>query len=348
MKKKLAIYIMTALLMLSVAIPASAASYTTNLSNINNDEITEVNPERTNKIEILYEERSRLIQSNDHGEKLAENQMKLEGLGVEFLSTNEVQQRFGNDAPAEANLNLTSVNNSDLISPYVNPPEKKNIVWKSYRADMVKNSVTYEVQHLTAESNSQSSSLKGTTTAVVQTSSSFGVAVEKLIFTVCKAGASTVSNGVSIAISFYDALKSFISDANFKATTTVDNVKVTYQTNQYQSIDYMYVKVKSKNDNTQVLSFVTNEVSGDTTAIVPIFKYGANGATSGSSSSTINRQFSYKAPKHRDSAQAVASYLDPVYQPGQSFLNELQVTGIKGAKVHFIPMTVVTLPGSLN
>ncbi|WP_195574981.1 hypothetical protein [Paenibacillus sp. 1001270B_150601_E10] len=348
MKKKLAIYILTALLTLSVAIPASAASYATNLSDVNNDEIIEVNPERTDEIEKLYDERTRLIQSDDNGEKLAENQMKLEGLGVEFLSTNEVQQRFGDDAPVAALLNATNVNELNSISPYVNPPEKKNIVWTSFRADMVKNGVTYEVQHLTAQSNSQPSSLKGTSTAVVQTSSSFGVAVEKLIFTVCKAGASTVSNGVSIAISFYDALKSFISDANFNATTTVSNVKVTYQTNQYQSIDYMYVKVKSKNDNTQVLSFVTNEVSGDTTAIVPVFTYGSNGATSGSTSSTINRQFSYKAPKHRDSSQAVASYLDPVYQPSQSFLNELQVTGIKGAKVHFIPMTVVTLPGSLN
>ncbi|GGG09050.1 hypothetical protein GCM10010913_33570 [Paenibacillus aceti] len=44
----------------------------------------------------------------------------------------------------------------------------------------------------------------------------------------------------------------------------------------------------------------------------------------------------------------MASYLDPVYQPGQSFLNELQVLGIKDVNVHKIPMTVVTVPGALN
>jgi len=44
----------------------------------------------------------------------------------------------------------------------------------------------------------------------------------------------------------------------------------------------------------------------------------------------------------------VASYLDPIYQKGQSFINEIQVTGIKGEKIHYIPMTVVTLPGVLN
>lgn len=67
MKKKIAIFIMTALLTVSVAIPASAASdasaasYTTNLSNVHNDEITEVNPERTAEIEKLNDERSKLL-----------------------------------------------------------------------------------------------------------------------------------------------------------------------------------------------------------------------------------------------------------------------------------------------
>lgn len=59
------------------------------------------------------------------------------------------------------------------------------------------------------------------------------------------------------------------------------------------------------------------------------------------------KEFAYKAKKHRDGSQAVASYLDPVYQPRQSFINELQVTGIKGQKIHFIPMIVVAEPGRL-
>lgn len=351
MKKKIAIFIMTALLTVSVAIPASAASaasYTTNLSNVHNDEITEVNPERTAEIEKLNDERSKLLQSDDQGEKLAENQKKLEDLGVEFLSTDEVQQRFGDDAPVADLLNAIKAYESNSVSPSVNPPQKSGIVWESFRNDFTKNGIVYEVQHLTAKPSSSSSSpLQGTNVAVIQTTSSFRVAVENLMFTIAKAGASTISDGFGIAISFYDAVKSFISDANFNATTTVDNVQITYQTTQMQSIDYMYVKEKSKNDNTQVLSFVTNEVYGSTSALIPKFYYGSNGAGTSSKSINVPKEFAYKAKKHRDGSQAVASYLDPVYQPRQSFINELQVTGIKGQKIHFIPMIVVTEPGRL-
>lgn len=81
--------------------------------------------------------------------------------------------------------------------------------------------------------------------------SSFRVAAENLMFTIAKAGASTISDGLGIAISFYDAVKSFISDANFNATTTVDNVQITYQTTQMQSIDYMY----RKNQKMTILKF---------------------------------------------------------------------------------------------
>ncbi|MEC0371820.1 hypothetical protein [Paenibacillus chibensis] len=252
------------------------------------------------------------------------------------------------DAQVADLLNANSVNESNSISPRINPPQSNNIFWSSYRQDWIKNGVTYEVQHLTAQSTSSPSSLWGTTVAVLQNSNSFVAASENLMFTVMKTAGGTISDGVGIAISFYDAVKSFISDANFTKTTVVNNVKITYQTNQYQSIDFMYVKVKSNSDTTQKLTFVTNEVSGDTAALIPTFTYGPNGATSGSSSIPVTKQFSYKAPKHRDGSQAVASFLDPVYQPGQSFLNELQVTGIKGNIIHYIPMTVKTEPGALN
>lgn len=170
MKKKLAIFIMTALLTLAVSIPASAASYTTNLSNVHNDEITEVNPERTAEIEKLNDERSKLLQSDDQGEKLAENQKKLEDLGVEFLSTNEVQQRFGDDAPVADLLNAIKAYESNSVSPSVNPPQKSGIVWESFRNDFTKNGIVYEVQHLTAKPSSSSSSpLQGTNVAVIQT-----------------------------------------------------------------------------------------------------------------------------------------------------------------------------------
>lgn len=141
-----------------------------------------------------------------------------------------------------------------------------------------KNGVTYEVQHLTAEPNGSTSALMDTGGIILRNTNSIGTATQNFVTTVVKTGVSKLSAPVDITLQVYDAVKNFINDANFSKTTEVTDIQVNYTYAWKESIDFMYVKEASKNDDTQVLAFISSSVFGGVNWTIPIFTYKSNGA----------------------------------------------------------------------
>ncbi|GIP18219.1 hypothetical protein J40TS1_38610 [Paenibacillus montaniterrae] len=319
------------LLTLSVLFSTSSTTYASDyIFEINSNNAARMQEER---IQEIYEERARVQSEMNEGyeEKLEELQKDLESLGVEFLTDSEVKSK----------LRATG-----QITPFVETPKSNNITWSSYRnPNWVLNGVKYEVQHLTAESNSKPSTLTDSQTISLQSSSSWKVGLQNFVLTAAKEGVSTINTGVGIALTVYDAVKSFISDSNFTKSTTVSNVKASYTTSFYETIDFMYVKKVGQQDKDQVLSFVTNSMTGKTSWVVPKFSYNKyNGATESVEHVTGTRSFDYKATGHRNGSFAVHAYVDPMFG-SHSMVTRVQITGIEDQTVQTIIPRQYKVPG---
>ncbi|MBU5354296.1 hypothetical protein KQI74_18570 [Paenibacillus barcinonensis] len=301
------------------------------------DALSVSNEERINQI---YEERSRVLAEQKEGyldefEKLGK---ELESLGVEFLSTRDVQQK----------IEMEARKSNDIFVPNVTtPPNSNNIIWSSFRANWVKNGVTYEVQHLTAEPNGSSSSLFDTGGIVLQNSNSLGKATQNLVTTIAKAGASELSGPVDITLQVYDAVKSFINDANFSRTTEVTDIKVNYTYSWWENIDFMYVKKANESDDKQRLTFTSNSVSGRINWTIPNMTYKSNGTVKNVTFTNDQRNFDlYNTNAHRNGSFAVAAYLDP-YAQKNAFVTVANLRGVGDKTVKAIPVKTPSTPALL-
>lgn len=295
------------------------------------------NEERINQI---YEERSRVLAEQKEGylvefEKLGE---ELESLGVEFLSTQEVLKK----------MEIAAKTSNDVIIPNViTPPNVNNIIWSSFRSNWVKNGVTYEVQHLTAEPNGSSSSLFDTGGIVLQNSNSLGKASQNLVTTLVKTGASELSGPIDITLQVYDAVKSFINDANFSRTTEVTDIKVNYTYSWWENVDFMYVKKANESDNKQSLSFISTSVYGRINWTIPNMTYKSNGAVKNVTFSNDQRSYEYyNTTAHRNGSFAVAAYLDP-YAPRNAYVTTANLLGVGNKTIKAIPVKAPAFPAQL-
>lgn len=232
-------------------IVASLVSITTSFSGISNaatsedivsleprEQVNSVNlysqeiPARNKMISDLMAERAIVLAEEKPGFLMEWNRLgnEMQKLGVEFLSNQEVKMKINN------------LSNYDRISPYVVIPSQSNIAWTSYRENWVKDGITYEVQHLTAEANSQNSSLKGANGKIIQSDNSFQAGATNLAATVAKDAAKTISLPINIGLTVYDYVKDFVTDSNFSKTTVIENISVNYSYLWYENVDFMYVK----------------------------------------------------------------------------------------------------------
>ncbi|WP_144024668.1 hypothetical protein [Paenibacillus odorifer] len=120
------------------------------------------------QISKIYQERADLLGEHKAGYEIEYEKLgkELESLGVDFLTPEEAQVVI-----AQKKFLGTD---SSQIQPFVDLPASTNIVWSSFRSNWVKNGVTYEVQHVTAESNAQNSALKNTGVTFLSNSNSSG------------------------------------------------------------------------------------------------------------------------------------------------------------------------------
>lgn len=293
------------------------------------------------QIQQIYDERASVLAERKEGylQKYDELGKELESLGVKFLTPEEVQEKM------EIAKRTYQDSYPDSVSPYVVSPSNNNYAWSSFRNTWVKNGVTYEVQHLTAEATSRPSILWETGGIVIEKNNSFQAAVQNLAITVAKAGASALYEPIGIAISVYDAVKDLINDANFDKQTEVTNIMANYTYGWYESIDFMYVKKVGESDDKQKLTFISSSVSGSMSWTIPKFTYKkSSGAIQSLSFSTSQKSFNYyDTTAHRNGSFAVAAYLDP-YAPRNAYVTYAEMKGIDNKTVRLVPVATPASP----
>lgn len=293
------------------------------------------------KIQEIYDQRSKLtLENKNDSEEYVKLGQELENLGVEFLSTEQVQEK---NAQAIKNSSNT---NQNLVQPQVAVPISSSVVWSSFRNRFVKNGVEYEVQHLTAEPNSKSSNLKGTGLIGVSSSISWQAGLQGLAKTAVFESASKVP-GVDVVLTVYDAVADFVKDTNFSRKTEVTDIQVNYSWSYIQSFDFMYVKKVGSSDDTQVLSYRSSNISGDFSWNIPTFAYKSNGAIKSTKIKQGSKSFSNTPTGHRKGDLAVAAYLDPA-KPSTSFVTRLELIGIESKKLKTINGTLPAFPSQLK
>lgn len=299
----------------------------------------EANSDNEERVNQIYVERAKVLAEQKEGylEEYERLGKELESLGVEFLTTQEVQEKME-----------IAAKNSNGVIPYVAiPPNARNIIWSSFRNNWVKNGVTYEVQHLTAEPNGSSSSLMETGGIVLQNSNSLGKASQNFITTVVKAGAAKLGAPVDITLQVYDAVKNFINDANFGRTTEVTDIKVNYTYSWWENVDFMYVKEANKSDDYQKLSFISTSVYGAINWTIPNMTYKSNGALKNVTFSNDQRSYNYyDTTAHRNGSLAVAAYLDP-YAPRNAYVTSADLLGVGNKTIKSIPVKTPAFPAQL-
>ncbi|MEK5059779.1 hypothetical protein BK126_27055 [Paenibacillus sp. FSL H7-0326] len=287
------------------------------------------------KIKGLYEQRSLVLAQKKEGyqeeyEKLGK---ELEALGGEFLTQAQVAEKM---EIAKKTYNGPT--------PQIALPKNPKYVWSSVRNSWVKNGVTYEVQHLTAEPNSTKSILWGVQTGVTQSSSEVQAAAVKLVGSLIKEGASTIGKPVDASITFFDAVYNFITDANFGRTTVITDVTSNYTVSWFENIDFMYVKKKSDPDSNQELTFMSSSISGDASWTMPSFSYKSSGAVKSVKNLNGSRLFTYHSTTaHRNGSFAVAAYLDPS-APRNAYITFAEIKGYQDKRVGLIPVATPASP----
>ncbi|MEK5415520.1 hypothetical protein BSK49_08355 [Paenibacillus odorifer] len=282
------------------------------------------------QISKIYQERADLLGEHKAGYEIEYEKLgkELESLGVDFLTPEEAQVVIAQKKSLGTD--------SSQIQPFVDLPASTNIVWSSFRSNWVKNGVTYEVQHVTAESNAQNSALKNTGVTFLSNSNSLQAGVSNLLVSAATTTLGSFNSYVGATITIYDAVKNFISDSNFSKTTTVKNISASYTWNWYESVDFMFIKEASKSDSYQSLALITSTVSGASAYSIPTFSYAST--TGATTNATINqgssKQFSYTALYHRDSSAAINYYLSG--PTATSFITKITLTGIDGKTVQTI------------
>ncbi|NUU58560.1 hypothetical protein HP548_31245 [Paenibacillus taichungensis] len=307
----------------------------------NSDEMTSsgIQPLQSSSIDEqinkIYEKRGLVLAQKKEGylEEYDRLGKELESLGVEFLSPSQVEEKM--------EIAKKSYNG---FSPQVIIPANGKYTWSSIRNSWVKNGVTYEVQHLTAESNSNASILKGTQAKVIQSSINLQAASVNLVTSLIKEGATELGKPIDVTITIYDALKSFVNDANFGRTTIIPDITTNYTVSWYQNIDFMYVKKQGDSDNNQELTFMSSAVAGETTWVIPTFNYKVSGATKSVKNVVGSNTYNYyNTVAHRNGSMGVAAYLNPS-AARNAYVTYAAIIGVGGKNIGLIPVATPASP----
>ncbi|MNH83364.1 hypothetical protein D3C73_357590 [compost metagenome] len=94
------------------------------------------------RIQQLYDQRAAVLNEEIVDMNKVDNiDKQLKSLGVEFITSEQVRKQFHNEN----------------MSPNVSLPQQDNVSWSTYRTEIIKDGITYEVQRLIAQPNSKSS-----------------------------------------------------------------------------------------------------------------------------------------------------------------------------------------------
>lgn len=246
---------------LAVLVIASMQINVFALENV--DDASNITDNQTNmEIQDLLDKRAEVLsQENIDINQLNAIDISLHGLGVEFLSPTEVN-----------NLFLKSKNNIDIerVITQVSPPTSNKNTWMSWRSDYTYNGVVYNAQSLVAQPKSSSSRLSNIGSRTITFGRNWKAGAYNVISSVATSAAGNIP-GASLALGFYDAVKSFVTGIN--TTTEVDVPHVTYSWSNTTTAMFTYIRKKNESDDSQILSLVSTKTVTAVGYQIPTFAY---------------------------------------------------------------------------
>jgi hypothetical protein len=221
--------------------------------------VNKASEDKKQQVEQLIEQRSKLMLEVDFDEnnlEIKKIDAKLTSLGAEFLTDEQVAEQF-----PESKLNkVASQDQMKTIQPYANPPQSNVNTWISFRTpNCLYEGKRYNVQTLAASPKSPYSPLNNDGIRVVQYNRNWKAGAQNLVKSVASSAAGTIP-GAGIAISIYDALKSFVS--GISTTTEVTLASVSYAWSTSTTVTFEFVRLENQSDDYQTLTFIHSKVMG--------------------------------------------------------------------------------------
>lgn len=232
---------------------------------------------------------------------------KLTQLGVEFLSEKQVYEQFPetkNDKRlALGGMTQRITNNGSRVST----PTSQHNTWASYRSTYTTGGITYNVQRLIAQPSTSNSPLTNIGTRTITFSRNWIAGVNNAIYSLGQSAVGMIP-GSTVALTFYDAVKSFIS--GISTTTEVSVPHIAYSWSNVTTAVFTYVRQNSQGDESQWLSMISTKTHTVVAYNIPTFNYRTINGSWGLSPQIIqgNRNI-YCTPSGYDSiSMAVEAY----------------------------------------
>lgn len=229
--------------------------------------------EREKQIEELLNKRAELL-TEDNVDIAALNDIdrKLVKLGVEFLSSEEVARQFPQEKAIKDLVMYTKreVSSQTEVSPQVDTPTSNVNTWTSYRVRYYYNGKYYNVQKLIAQPKSPSSPLQDVGSRVVYFSSNWQAGVQNVFETAAWSALGLIPKA-SIAITFYDAIRSFWD--GIKTTMEVRAPHIVYSWSSVTTVVFSYVRLDDQTDDYQWLSHISTKTNTVVGYQIPTVEY---------------------------------------------------------------------------
>ncbi|PXW86015.1 hypothetical protein DES38_1261 [Streptohalobacillus salinus] len=307
-----------------------------------NEDINENSQAKEKKIHKLYDEKSNLLLEEDVDQKAIDKvNKKLEKLGVEFLSYEEVTEKFPKKDIEELMPELSRDSSSD-IGIQVSVPSQYNVDWSTYRSSVYTDGKSYNVQRLVAQPNSYNSNLKASGNTLLRSSYNWSAGSMNAVTTVGKSAAGSIP-GASIALTVYDTAKNFVS--GISRSTIVNDADISYTWAQSTTAVFSYVKLSSQSDNYQNLSYISTKVDVSVGYQYPEFVY-----SGGSVKPNIiqgNANTSYVPSGYDSGFNAVDAYQSP-YAKSRATVSRIDITGLEYDSVAYIYPVSPQFPAHIN
>lgn len=266
------------------------------------------------QVDELMEKRAEAI-CLENWDEVSDIDRQLGKLGVEKLTPEEVEERFGN---------------MDDIAPYVSTPVSGNVTWLSSRTDYTYGGVKYEIQTLTAQPNQNSSNLKNSGSRAVASTYKWSAGIMNALSVIGSTVAGEIP-GASLALTVYDTASGFVS--GISKTTEISSAEIVYSYAHTTTASFKYVKVKGKSDDSQSLTYISTK---GTTAVgyqYPTFTY-----SGGSAKPNViqgNRTINSTPTGYNSNLNAVKAYTDP-YAARRAYVGSVKITGLESKSVSTI------------
>jgi hypothetical protein len=297
------------------------------------------------QIQSLLDDRAKLlIHTNVDQNVLDKIDTKLHKLGVQFLSTDEVNKQFPQSKAIKALETVPTTTSGAAIQPYYVTPTSPVNQYLSYRSNFYANGNTYNIQRLIVQPYSTSSPLykQGSRTITFDTNWQAGVANALTAVGTAVAGSlyETVAN---VALTLYSVVSGFVS--GITRTTEVDVPNITYTWSSNETVVFTYVRLESQTDDYQWLSEISTKTLTAVGWQIPTFSYKLGSLwlltpqiISGSQNISIT-------PSGYDNiTNAVAQYNSGLSGPRLAEVSSIQISGPESKTVQYISPVCPNFP----